>query len=290
MRPTGPITIILLTLLLSLMVASCSYQFEEPPFEDSKLVNITKTKFGQELLSTLEDIPDTDQTSDIKEGVTDDSLVLEVSEDFLIQQQLSEETNGWELTVITKNRHHIMFCSIMQQDEDGEVAITFPANVEFKKDDEGQIWLWGDKIAVAEFALELSLSSPKLCLAVPYLDASEIVSDTLVSKQGGAVKEVPVEVIVEKEVIKEVPVEVIVEKEVIKEVPLEVIVEKEIIKEVPVEVIVEKEVIKEVPVETSGGCNRANSISALTATTNSLMLFGPLLLIAGYKGYRRRYR
>jgi len=141
-----------------------------------------------------------------------------------------------------------MFCSIMQQDEDGEVAITFPANVEFKKDDEGQIWLWGDKIAVAEFALELSLSSPKLCLAVPYLDASAIVSDTLVSKQGGAVKEVPVEL------------------------------------------IVEKEVVKEVLVETSGGCNRANSVSALTGTTNSLMLFGPLLLIAGYKGYRRRHR
>ena len=262
MRPTGPITIILLTLLLSLVVASCSYQFKEAPFEDSKLVNITETKFGQELLPLLEDIADTDQTSDIKEDVTDDSFVLEISEDFLIQQQLSEETNGWELTVITKNKHHIMFCSILQEEEDGEVAVTFPANVEFKKDDEGQIWLWGDKIAVAEFALELSLSSSKLCLAIPYLDASAIVSDTLVSKQGRAVKEVPVEVIVEKEVIKEVPVEV----------------------------IVEKEVIKEVPVETSGGCNRANSVSALTGSTNSLMLFGPLLLIAAYKGYRRRRR
>jgi hypothetical protein len=280
MRPTGPITIIFLTLLLSLIVVSCSYQFEEPPFEDSQLVNITETKFGQELLSTLEDIPDTDQTSDIKEGVTDDSLVLEVSEDFLIQQQLSEETNGWELTVITKNSHHIMFCSIMQQDEDGEIAVTFPENVEFKKDEEGQIWLWGDKTAVAEFALELSLSSPKLCLAVPYLDASKMASEGLVAKTLEAVKEV----------IREVPVEVIVEKEVIREVPVEIIVEKEIIREIPVEVIVEKEVIREVPVEASGGCNRANSVSALTGTTNSLMLFGPLLFIAGYRGYRRRHK
>jgi hypothetical protein len=51
-----------------------------------------------------------------------------------------------------------------------------------------------------------------------------------------------------KEVIKEVPVEVIVEKEVIKEVPvekiIEVIVEKEVIKEVPIEI----EKIVEVPV------------------------------------------
>ena len=61
--------------------------------------------------------------------------------------------------------------------------------------------------------------------------------------------EVPVEKIVEKEVIKEVPVEKIVEKEVRVEVPVEKIVEKEVIKEVPVERIVEKEVIKEVPVE-----------------------------------------
>ncbi len=55
--------------------------------------------------------------------------------------------------------------------------------------------------------------------------------------------EVPVEKIVEKEVIRQV--------EVIKEVPIEKIVEKEVIKEVEVirEVVVEKEVIKEVMVE-----------------------------------------
>jgi len=65
------------------------------------------------------------------------------------------------------------------------------------------------------------------------------------SDNGQIIKEIPVEVIVEKEVIKEIPVEVIVVKEIIKEVPVEVIVEKEVIKEV----IVEKEVIKEVIVE-----------------------------------------
>lgn len=62
------------------------------------------------------------------------------------------------------------------------------------------------------------------------------------------VREVPIEVFKEvppevKEVIREVPVEKIVEKEVVKEVPVEVI------KEVPVDRIVEKEVVKEVPVE-----------------------------------------
>jgi hypothetical protein len=94
------------------------------------------------------------------------------------------------------------------------------------------------------------------------------------------IKEVPVEIIVEKEIVKEVPVEVIVEKEVIKEVPVEIIVEKEIVKEVPVEVIVEK--------ESSRACNNASPVSAMTGATNSLMLFGPLLFVAGYGGYRRR--
>ncbi len=79
------------------------------------------------------------------------------------------------------------------------------------------------------------------------------------------VKEVPVEVVVEKEVVKEVTVEKVVTQEVVKtvEVPVEkivtqqvikevmvpgdtTVVEKEVVKEVPVEVVVEKEVVKEV--------------------------------------------
>ncbi len=63
------------------------------------------------------------------------------------------------------------------------------------------------------------------------------------------IKEVPVEVVREvevvKEVVKEVPVEVV--KEVVREVPVEVVREVEVVKEVPVEVV--KEVVKEVPVE-----------------------------------------
>ena len=274
MHPTRPFKISFVVLVFSLTLISCSYQFAEPPFEDSQLVAVTETKFGEELLSVLKDLPETDQTADIKEGLGDDSLVLDVSEDFLIQQEFDEEKDAWELTIITKNRHHMMFCSLMQQDddEDGEVDIQFPENIESKKDEEGQIWLWGDKVAIAEFALELSLSSPKLCVAVPYQDASKMAEDGPVGKIVEVIKEIIVE--------KEVPVEVIVEKEVIKEVPVEIIVEKEIVKEVPVEVIVEK--------ESSRACNNASPVSAMTGATNSLMLFGPLLFVAGYGGYRRR--
>ena len=145
MHPTRPFKISFVVLVFSLTLISCSYQFAEPPFEDSQLVAVTETKFGEELLSVLKDLPETDQTADIKEGLGDDSLVLDVSEDFLIQQEFDEEKDAWELTVITKNRHHMMFCSLMQQDddEDGEVDIQFPENIQSKKDDEGQIWLSG---------------------------------------------------------------------------------------------------------------------------------------------------
>jgi len=73
------------------------------------------------------------------------------------------------------------------------------------------------------------------------------------------IKEVPVEIVVERVVTeyvdREVPITVFVErtveiiKEVIKEIPVEKIVEVEVIKEVPVETIKAVEVIKEVPVE-----------------------------------------
>ena len=268
-----------LTLVFSLILISCSYQFEEPPFEDSSLVDIAETKFGEELALAINSLPNTDQTAGIKEGLGEGSLVLDVSEDFLIQQEFNEEKSAWELTVIIKNRHHMMFCNLMQQDDDddGQVDIQFPENIQSKKDDEGQIWLSGDKVAIADFALELSLSSPKMCIAVPYQDASKITT------------EIPVETIVEKEVIKEVikevTVEVIVEKEVI----------KEVIKEVPVEVIVEKEVVKEIPVEvfversSSGACNRASSVSPMTGALNSLMLFGPILLIGSGRKASKRF-
>ena len=188
MPPITPFKIGYVVLAFSLFLISCSYQFLEPPFEDSRLVNITETEFGEELLSALKDLPEAEETAGIREGLDEDSLVLDVSEDFLIQQKINEETGAWELTVMTKNRHHIMFCSLIQQDDDdGEVDIRFPELIESKKDHEGQIFLWGDKAAVSEFALELSLSSPKLCMAVPYQDASKLTT------------EVPVEVIVEKE-------------------------------------------------------------------------------------------
>ena len=91
----------------------------------------------------------------------------------------------------------------------------------------------------------------KLVLAILALVAVSMVAACAET----TVKEVPVEVIVEKEIIKEVPVDRIVMQEVVKEVQVPgetVVVEKEVIKEVMVPgetAVITKEVIKEVPVE-----------------------------------------
>ena len=63
------------------------------------------------------------------------------------------------------------------------------------------------------------------------------------------VKEVPRDVVVEKEVVKvqEVPVEVVVERDVVREVPVQVVVEKEVVREVPRDVVVRQEVVREIP-------------------------------------------
>ena len=74
------------------------------------------------------------------------------------------------------------------------------------------------------------------------------------TREKEVVKEVPVEVVVEREVVREVQVPgqtIVVTEQVIKEVPVEVVVEREVVKEVMVPgetVVVEREVVKEVMV------------------------------------------
>ena len=224
-------TSFLLVLFTLVLITSCSYEFAEPPFQHSELIEISKTEFGKELLSALENLPDSDETRDFKEGLTEDALVYDISDNFLIQQKENDEGSGWVLTVLTKNNHHIMFCSLMQ-DENFE----FPQDVERKDKEDGTINFSAETEVLKQLALELSLAGPKLCIAVPYEDASKVFNAPEPTPEL-VVKEVPVEKIVEvvKEVIVEVPVEVIVEKEVVREVPVEVVKEVIVEKEVPVQ-------------------------------------------------------
>ena len=97
---------------------------------------------------------------------------------------------------------------------------------------------------------DLRVFNPRMLMVMVIMLVAALVVTFTASSCGSEVVEVPVDRIVEKEVVKvvekEVPVEVIKEVEVTKEVAVEIPVTKEVIKEV--EVPVTKEVIKEVEV------------------------------------------
>ena len=97
---------------------------------------------------------------------------------------------------------------------------------------------------------DLRVFNPRMLMVMGIMLVAALVVTLTASSCGSEVVEVPVDRIVEKEVVKvvekEVPVEVIKTVEVTKEVAVEVPVTKEVIKEV--EVPVTKEVIKEVEV------------------------------------------
>jgi len=50
----------------------------------------------------------------------------------------------------------------------------------------------------------------------------------------------------------------------------------------------EREAEREAEKEASGGCNMVGSVSALNGAANALMMIAPLLMVAGYRGWRRR--
>ena len=100
----------------AMVLASCSYEFDEPPFPKDELTKITETEFGKELLSHIENFPDIEQDDNSEELLNEDTWVYVVANDFLIQQKEKDEGPGWELTVWTKNSHHIISCSLMQDE------------------------------------------------------------------------------------------------------------------------------------------------------------------------------
>ena len=151
----------------SVLLAACSYEFSQPPFQEDELTEITKNEFGKELLSHIKNFPALEEIGNPEENLTEAALVYVVSDDFLIQQNEKDGSPGWELTVWTKNAHHIISCSLMQ---DENFAID---KVDAKALEDGTIYLKGPTEEFKHLAIQLSLTAPKLCVAVPYTDASD---------------------------------------------------------------------------------------------------------------------
>ena len=69
---------------LAIVLASCSYEFDERPFPKDELTKITETEFGKELLSHIENFPDIDIERDgnSEENINEDTWVYVVSDDY----------------------------------------------------------------------------------------------------------------------------------------------------------------------------------------------------------------
>ena len=163
---------ILVIVTLSFFLTSCSYAFSQPPFQKDELTEITKSEFGKELLSHIENFPDIEQAGNPENNLTKDTWVYVVADDFLIQQKEKDESPGWDLTVWTKNRHHIISCSLMQ-DENFEID-----NVIAQTKEDGTIYLAGKTEELKHLAIQLSLTAPKLCVGFPYANASDVIDST----------------------------------------------------------------------------------------------------------------
>ena len=157
----------------AVVLASCSYEFDEPPFPKDELTKITETELGKELLSHIGNFPDIEQDGNSEELLNEDTWVYVVADDFLIQQKEKDESPGWELTVWTKNSHHIISCSLMQDEN-----IAF-GNVDAEKKEDGSIYLEGRPEELKTLAIQLSIESSKLCVAFPYANASDVIDPAM---------------------------------------------------------------------------------------------------------------
>lgn len=155
-----------LAAVVAVLALSGCYSFKEAPYKDGDLKNLQSTEFGAAVLKYASKIPDTEYTADLKKTITRNTKVREISSDFLITQ--SKEDGEWQLSVMMRNSHHIMFCSMMES----EVSdIPSGVNVAPKQGAlAGGYSVTGDPDGIREFADIITTSGPKLCISIPYAD------------------------------------------------------------------------------------------------------------------------
>ncbi|MGB0562368.1 MAG: hypothetical protein ACPGVO_11265 [Spirulinaceae cyanobacterium] len=169
--------------------------FEQLPFPDSELKNFSETVLADELLAIAQqDLPE-EARQILEDDFQDepDPLIYTVSENLVLS--FVQHELGWTSQVFMKNDSHFMACELMVGDEleapEG-ITLTQPAEEEIPDSTEGILKqlakegvdaiepeeldstdlfpptiVSGTKEAMRDFILELSSSSPKICLAIP---------------------------------------------------------------------------------------------------------------------------
>ncbi len=72
------------------MLASC-YEYVSPPIAKDAMKPIISTELGAKLFSLLSKMTDDENLNKAKQGMTEDTMVLEISKDFLLYQETNEK-------------------------------------------------------------------------------------------------------------------------------------------------------------------------------------------------------
>lgn len=158
-------------MLASALALSGCYRFTTPPIFQGEMVRIKDTEFGKIVLAHANALPDSEQTRELKTELLSNPRVYVVSDDFLIQQIQSKEDSTWELKMIMRNDHHLFFCDYL---EHAEVEVPEGAGLHRNKaSKKNAILASGSQHSLRELALHLSLTAPKVCISLPFADASK---------------------------------------------------------------------------------------------------------------------
>ncbi|NIA70483.1 hypothetical protein HBA54_17950 [Pelagibius litoralis] len=158
-------------LLIGALTLSGCYRFVEPPPIQGEMVRMADTEFGQFIRQHVEDIPDTKQTRELRADILSNPRVHVVSDDFLIHQRQSKEDSAWELVMMTKDDHHLVFCDFMEH-QSVEIPEGAPARAD-KGTQTDSLLASGSPENLKRFVLSLSATAPDACLTLPFADAPE---------------------------------------------------------------------------------------------------------------------
>ena len=159
--------IIIISVAILSILSGC-YAFNKQPYKTSELKSLKETKVGKIVLKNLDSIPKNDFTEDyikdMLDGIDKNTMVREITSDFLVIQKKVEK--DWQLSVVTTNSHHVMLCSIFENEN-----LKLPPNINMKKVEDGMAYTYvldGKQNDLKKIADIITLSGPKMCIAVPY--------------------------------------------------------------------------------------------------------------------------
>ncbi len=166
------------TVLFACLFLSGCYSFEEDPYAVSDLKPLSDTKFGGDLLKDLLKVENKQLTesglvpTDIFDDLGNESLVREISPNFIIFVHKDDSDGTWMTVSMQKNEHHIFICFPMEYKD---IKIDKNINVKKTKTEFYEAFtLSGEQTALKKIADKLNLFSQKVCLAFAYADASKV--------------------------------------------------------------------------------------------------------------------